>query len=296
MSNVDFAVGDDLSDLFGSAPRAALPADPQLTRIRATVPEMHTETCPSCSSTGYFTSYSGRVVGKCFKCKGAGKRTFKTSAETRAKTREQAASRAANSKARNWEAFVAAHPDAALWIERKTPSFDFAYSMRQAVEKYGELTERQMATVTRLMEGDAARDAQRAAAVANAPRESIDVSRIVAAFNAAKAAGLKRIRLQISGVEFSRAPDSGKNPGAIYVKIDGVYCGKIFDGEFAPVSAFSNAQDGMERMRNIAADPAAAAKLHGLETGNCSCCGRLLTDPNSVALGIGPICAGKFSF
>jgi Family of unknown function (DUF6011) len=35
------------------------------------------------------------------------------------------------------------------------------------------------------------------------------------------------------------------------------------------------------------------AKAYGRETGQCCCCGALLTDPKSVAAGIGPICGGK---
>lgn len=35
------------------------------------------------------------------------------------------------------------------------------------------------------------------------------------------------------------------------------------------------------------------AKAHGMETGWCICCGADLTDPVSVANGIGPVCASK---
>jgi hypothetical protein len=44
----------------------------------------------------------------------------------------------------------------------------------------------------------------------------------------------------------------------------------------------------------IEADPQGAAAEDGLRTGRCSCCGRELTDPVSIAMGIGPICANKF--
>lgn len=35
------------------------------------------------------------------------------------------------------------------------------------------------------------------------------------------------------------------------------------------------------------------AKEFGQQFGVCCCCGKLLTDPESVAAGIGPVCAGK---
>ena len=48
------------------------------------------------------------------------------------------------------------------------------------------------------------------------------------------------------------------------------------------------------RLRVINLDPKAAAARHGQESGNCSVCGRDLTDPSSIALGIGPVCLGNF--
>lgn len=46
----------------------------------------------------------------------------------------------------------------------------------------------------------------------------------------------------------------------------------------------------------IEADPEAAAVLHGKASGRCAVCSRDLTDPESIARGIGPICAEKFQF
>ena len=45
-------------------------------------------------------------------------------------------------------------------------------------------------------------------------------------------------------------------------------------------------------LATIAADDEALAR-YGRETGTCGVCHRTLTDPESVALGIGPICRGK---
>lgn len=39
----------------------------------------------------------------------------------------------------------------------------------------------------------------------------------------------------------------------------------------------------------------AFGKAYAQESGNCYICGRLLTDPESIEMGIGPICAGKHS-
>ncbi len=40
-------------------------------------------------------------------------------------------------------------------------------------------------------------------------------------------------------------------------------------------------------------DPEAAGRGYAAESGNCYVCGRTLTDPESIKLGIGPICRGK---
>jgi hypothetical protein len=42
------------------------------------------------------------------------------------------------------------------------------------------------------------------------------------------------------------------------------------------------------------ADPLAASIAYGRRTGQCSICGRLLENAESIERGIGPICAGNF--
>jgi hypothetical protein len=44
----------------------------------------------------------------------------------------------------------------------------------------------------------------------------------------------------------------------------------------------------------IAADPRGAAIDYGRETGICACCGRTLTNKESIDLGIGPICLDRW--
>lgn len=43
----------------------------------------------------------------------------------------------------------------------------------------------------------------------------------------------------------------------------------------------------------IAHDPEEALRAYGRELGECGVCGRTLTNPESIAAGIGPICAGR---
>jgi hypothetical protein len=46
----------------------------------------------------------------------------------------------------------------------------------------------------------------------------------------------------------------------------------------------------------IAVDPKAAMLRYGLELGHCGKCGRTLTDEDSRAAGIGPVCASKLGW
>lgn len=51
----------------------------------------------------------------------------------------------------------------------------------------------------------------------------------------------------------------------------------------------------MALLAEIESDPLATAQKYGKLSGSCCSCGRDLTDPESIAAGIGPICAGKFA-
>ena len=49
-------------------------------------------------------------------------------------------------------------------------------------------------------------------------------------------------------------------------------------------------------MIEIAKNPLDATIKYGQLTGQCGCCGRLLTNHKSIERGIGPICAENFGF
>lgn len=119
---------------------------------------------------------------------------------------------------------------------------------------------------------------------------------IVNAIEEAQNRGLKRITMRFA--DFIVKPS--KYAGKMYVfshdkevnqwgTLSNIYLGWITStetnlGEVALI----------QRVQSVAADPYAAAKLYGQQTGNCSCCGRELTNALSISLGIGPICREKF--
>lgn len=126
------------------------------------------------------------------------------------------------------------------------------------------------------------------------PGADITVDAIETAFTAASGNGIKRPKLRLDTFIFSRAPDTGRNAGAIYVKQHGEYLGKVSAGKFHGVFACDG--ETKARIITVAADPHNAAKAYGMKTGSCSCCGRELTNGISVELGIGPVCRDKFGW
>lgn len=300
-------LNDDLSDLFGPAdafdpfapgihtgPVDTTLADNQQVR-------MHEETCKACRGSGRFYSYTGRLVGNCFKCKGKGKMFYRTSLAQRQKAKASADARKqrnAASLAEQANEWLEANPAEAAWLrDASGRGFEFAVSLLAALFKYGHLTEKQEAAVrnatVKAQARAAERQAQKAAALADA--KVVDIAKIEQAFAAAKEARLKWPKLRLAALVFSPASASGRNAGAIYVKNnDDIYLGKIQDGRFVKSRDCDAQTEAL--VVEVASDPHAAAVAYGHQTGICSCCGRELTNELSVSLGIGPICREKWGW
>jgi len=243
--------------------------------------------CKKCRGTGSVTfGYVNIRKGKCFACNGRGQ--FKTSDATRKQNRVQAAVRKANKAESNWESFVENQPVAAEWLAKGRGNF--AVSLKQAVEKYGDLTERQLAAVMNIVAKDSEkRPPAKAAAV-------LDLSPVFAKFTKAVESGLKSPKLRLEGLCFTLAK-KGANAGSLYVKAgpayEDTYLGKVSQsGEF--FKSRDCDQEKVDQLVNVSQDVLEAAKAYGQKTGSCSCCGRELTNHDSIELGIGPICADKW--
>lgn len=262
---------------------------------------LYTEDCPACKGSGQFRSYTGRLVGECYKCSGKGKLTFKTSPESRAKGREaadRARVRAAQQLATDIAEWQETNKAEWEWLSANSDrGFDFADSLKEQFLRKGCLTDGQMAAIrkciARDIEREAAKRAERAQAIANAPE--VDGSALEEAFRHAQGTCLKFPSLYFSGFRFSPAGANSANAGAIYAKAhDGTYLGKVMNGKFIK-SRDCDAEDEALIAR-VVNDPFNAAVEHGRMTGHCCVCNRLLTDPDSVARGIGPICAERFGW
>lgn len=180
-------------------------------------------------------------------------------------------------------------PEILAWMDAKAPTFEFASSLRDQFNRRGFLSERQIAAAQKCIAAwNAAKDREANAVQASCP----DIEN---AFARAKESGLKRPRLTFASVKFSPAAETSANPGAIYAKdCDGVYLGKFAAGRF--VRSRDCTDEHEREVLRIAMDPYKAAVEHGKLTGGCCVCNRTLSDPESVALGIGPVCAKKFGW
>jgi len=294
MSDLDDIFGDDL---VAAAPKA-LPQDAASVRIRAATPEF-AERCPKCRGTGRFVSYSGRALGECFACKGRGSKTFKTAPEARAQARQRTVVAKAG--------VVADHLAELKWLsdtlarrDRLPEGYATMLADFQTRLLAGhELSDNQMAVIVKGM----ARSAQWAAERLQKQVEqavALDVTAIRAALQTRK-------KITIALFTFSLAPSHGNNPGAIYVKDNGAYVGKIARdaSTFAPGRDFDPSR--LPALVEAMADPAKAVKADAARRAKmlledptmsipCGCCGLTLTNPESIARGIGPICAGKWGF
>lgn len=270
-----------------------------LASLAPRAPATFTENCKSCGGNGRFISWAGRYVGPCRPCKGSGKLTFKTSPAQRQsakasadKRSQKAAVEAANSAA-DW---MEAHAAETEWLVKNAPTFEFASSLFAALNKYGHLTENQLAAVRRILAKNVARDEQRAAEKVqinlNAP--TVTVGKIADAFAHAQDRGVKRPKMRLDTFKFSLAPATGRNAGSIYVTEDDIYLGKVTDGRFFKVRDCSSDQEA--RIVQVCSNPSDAATAYGQRTGACSICGRELTAGESINRSIGPICAEKYGF
>jgi hypothetical protein len=82
----------------------------------------------------------------------------------------------------------------------------------------------------------------------------------------------------------------------VWVMYQGNCVGKIEAESLSLFKARLGAAEPKVRalLTEFEADPLAAAQKYGKLSGRCCSCGRDLTDPASIEMGIGPICATKF--
>lgn len=106
-----------------------------------------------------------------------------------------------------------------------------------------------------------------------------------------------RIRLPVDGrtIDLKRASDTSRNPGSVYVTQGTDYIGAITPaGDWKPGRGHITPAI-RAAIEALASDPKSALAAAGKATGACCLCARTLSDPASIAAGIGPICSKRWS-
>ncbi len=270
-------------------PRRAMPAE-----------KLVVEPCSACGGTGVWVGTYGYGVRKqCFKCKGTGKLTFKSTAAERQASRDYSRARKVKQSATIAEKrvhWVEANPMEAAWLEKKNGTWEFATSLAQALAKYGYLTEGQLGGIRKCIQRDAERTATKVAETSarQASAPVVSIAAVETAFETAMSKGIKRPKMRLASFKLSLAPATGANAGAVYVKEGENYLGKVKDGRF--FRSFTCTTETEAQIVEVCSDPKNAAIAYGRRTGSCAICARELTNHASIDLGIGPICAEKYGW
>ena len=127
-----------------------------------------------------------------------------------------------------------------------------------------------------------------------------DLRPVIEMLAAARAAGIKHPKICFPGhnVRLSIAGPHARFPGSMNVTTDAGYAMSDFfgrvhtDGRFGAARAITPAVETF--LNDLAADPVAIIKASGLSTGSCSFCARTLSDPRSLVVGYGPVCASRY--
>jgi hypothetical protein len=179
---------------------------------------------------------------------------------------------------------VAAHARGAADF-RAERNIDACASLAAALRRYGRLTEKQASYAAALIGW-------------SQPQQQAQADRPAPTQRPATWAALQPFAKLLAGrLEFRK-----KNGEPLWwVIYDGVLVGKAEGGAITGFgakirAAGLDAADILAALDEFERDPAAALKAHGIATGSCGCCGRELTDPESIERGIGPICWERGGF
>lgn len=135
-------------------------------------------------------------------------------------------------------------------------------------------------------------------AVAPVIEKLVDLSKVTEFLGGAKAKGLiaPKVRFVAPGggeMKLSLAGATSKYPGAVQVKINGAWIGRV-NADGTARGPMVDRPAIIEALVIVGADPAKAAKEFAALTCRCSFCNLPLTDEGSVEVGYGPICARRY--
>lgn len=152
------------------------------------------------------------------------------------------------------------------WLREQTWS-DFAQSLASFYGKKGYLSPKQLASAQSMKAKCDARQAEKATAKP-APKPVQDTDKVQGPGMFAQGDMVYKVQ-------------ASKSTGNLYALV-------LLNG------SFEYAQGMIRKLREQDRMSLEDAKAYGRATGTCCCCGKTLTNPDSIAAGIGPICAQGF--
>lgn len=103
----------------------------------------------------------------------------------------------------------------------------------------------------------------------------------------------RKFKVNLPGNIAISTVNNGPNTGALYIFEDSNYIGKITPQGQLQLKVPN--EDVKALLEDANENILKLAQLYGHQTGQCAICNRTLSDPLSIQMGIGPICAKRFS-
>lgn len=252
--------------------------------------------CERCSGAGM------RFGGTCYRCGGSGKQKRKPvdRSPQAVEKRAQVKARKEERKSLERAAYIKEHAHVFDWLNAaRTRNNLFAANLLSGFNQYGQLTERQVTAVENALVED-----ERRAQESKAYEEARIAAQAAAATNPAPTP----VGLSLTHIPAGRyAVPNGDTRLKVLIQkpvAPSKWVGWVFASdaaEYGQRQKYGSQKPGanyqgkiIEELKIIAADPKAAAIAYGQLTGTCCICGAKLENAESIAAGIGPVCAGKF--
>lgn len=191
---------------------------------------------------------------------------------------------------------------AVQWAKAYTGDFEYMIDMKIAAAKPRSLSQAQAKGVMNCFRADYWRNQQSKPKVETTVREETSAEGVVVPdgkYTVVFADGERRT-LKLS----TKKPDASFAPNEQVVSVltgpdntdyrSYTQFGFTTNGQLRVWSKFKSESTLVEAVRVLMEDPRAAASAFGMESGHCGVCGRELTVPESIEMGIGPVCLQKF--
>ena len=172
----------------------------------------------------------------------------------------------------------------AKWLAEQKWS-EFAQSLASQYAKTKSLSPRQVESAKSMRDKVEAKAKAKAAVRSDLPSD-IDLTDLPSGYYAVPG-GDTRLKVRVA-----RPTKASRWYGWTFVSDGAEYGARKNYGKQAPSGKYQG--EIQDALRSILANPLEAQKAYGKLTGTCGRCGRTLEDAESIANGIGPICAEKW--